>query len=93
MTVRQWHVYLAGIEFTIKSDHNPLVLIRNTRNPKGKSARWLSELEEYRYTIEYTPPGIFNQKVDTLFPNLNVSEWTDYNNNDFEDKICRKLKI
>ena len=23
MAVRQWNVYLAGIEFTIKSDHNP----------------------------------------------------------------------
>ena len=33
MGVRQWHVYLAGSEFTIKSDHNPLVQLRNTKNP------------------------------------------------------------
>ena len=46
MAVRQCNVFLAGIEFTMKSDHNPLVHIRNTKNPKGKFARWLTELEE-----------------------------------------------
>ena len=90
MAVRQWHVqqwrvYLAGAEFTIKSDHNLLLHIRNTKNPKGKFARWLTELEEYRYTIEYIP-GRYNQKADTLFRNQNASEWTD-NNNSFEDNI------
>ena len=78
MAVRQWNVYLAGIEFTIKSDHNPLVHIRNTKNPKGKFARWLTELEEYRYTIEYIP-GKYNQKADALSWNMNASEWTDDN--------------
>ena len=59
--------------------------ISNTQNPKGKFARWLTELEEYRYTIEYIS-GRYNQKADTLSQNQNASEWTD-NNNNFEDKI------
>ena len=39
MAVMQWHVYLVGSEFTFKSDHNPLVQLRNPKNPKGKFAR------------------------------------------------------
>ena len=84
MAVRHWHVYLAGTEFIIKSDHNPLVHLRETKNPRGKLARWIAKLAEYRYTIEYLP-GKQNIKADPLSRNENA---TDFDNiEEFEDKI------
>ena len=55
MAIRHWHVYLAGSEFIIRSDHDPLVKLRTMKDPRGKFARWITELEEYNYQIEYIP--------------------------------------
>ena len=46
-------MYLAGTKFVLRSDHNPLTHLREKKNPQGKLGRWLSELEEYDYAIEY----------------------------------------
>ena len=35
------------------SDHNPLVWIREQRDPRGKFSRWLLELESLNYRVEY----------------------------------------
>lgn len=72
MSVRQWNAYLAGVPFIIKSDHNSLVYLRRSKNPKGKMARWLAELEKYQYTIEYIA-GKNNVKADALSRNRNAS--------------------
>ena len=88
LAVRTWHVYLAGTEFILNSDHNPLVHIRNTKDPRGKFARWISELEEYNYTIQYLP-GKLNTKADALsrfsskLQNQDVDQFEDL----FEEKI------
>ena len=47
IAVRNWHVYLAGTQFILNSDHNPLIYIRNTKAPHGEFACWISELKEY----------------------------------------------
>ena len=39
MAIRHWYVYLAVTEFSIKSDHDPLVKLRNMKDPRGKFAR------------------------------------------------------
>ena len=36
LAVRHWHVYLAGVTFILKSDHNPLVHLREQKDPRGK---------------------------------------------------------
>ena len=68
LATRHWHVYLAGVRFTLKSDHNPLVHLREQKDPRGKFARWISELEEYNYTVEYIP-GAANVKADAFSRN------------------------
>ena len=51
---RKWRKYLeAAPEITILSDHSPLVWMRHQRDPRGKFARWLIELEGLRYEIQY----------------------------------------
>ena len=58
-------MYLAGTKCILRSDHNPLTYLRAKKNPRGKIGRWLSELEEFDYTIEYIQ-GSNNVKVDAL---------------------------
>ena len=63
--MRHWHIYLIGADFILRSDHNPLVYIRKQKDSRGKSGRWIAELEEYRYTVEHIP-GKDNVKADLL---------------------------
>ena len=84
MAIRHWYVYLAEIEFTIKSDHDPLVKLRNMKDPRGKFARWITELEEYRYNIEYIL-GKSNIIADSLSKNLNATDFESLDN--WEEQI------
>ena len=86
MAVRNWHVYLAGTDFVLNSDHNPLVHLRNQRDPRGKFARWLSELEEYSYTVQYLP-GKLNVKADALLRSTGATTSTDHFDEIFEDQV------
>ena len=71
LAVRHWHVYLAGVQFVLKSDHNPLVYLRSQKDPRGKFARWISELEEYDYVVDYFP-GPDNVVADPFSRNRNA---------------------
>ena len=68
LATRNWHVYLAGQQFVLNSDHNPLVHLREKKDPRGKFANWLTELEEYNYTVRYIP-GPSNVKADPFSRN------------------------
>ena len=65
MATRHWKAYLAGSDFVIRSDHNPLSTLRKTKDPRGKFPRWLTELEELSFEIEYKP-GKLNVVPDAL---------------------------
>ena len=68
LAVQHWHVYLSGTEFVLRSGHNPLVHLRQQKDPRGKFGRWIAELEEYNYTVEYIR-GKDNVKADLLSRN------------------------
>ena len=69
LAVCHWHVYLAGKRFTLNSDHNPMVhMLDRTERLAWKFARWITELEEFDYTIRYVP-GVENVKADALSRN------------------------
>ena len=85
---RKWRKYLdAAPGITILSDHNPLVWMRHQRDPRGKFARWLIELEDLRYDVQFRK-GSENLVADYLSRSA-----TDYNydvNNEcehFERKV------
>ena len=84
LAVRHWHVYLLGTEFILRSDHNPLVHLRKQKDPRGKFSRWIAELEEYNYTVQYIP-GKDNVKADLLSRNRAANEQQPQSS--FEDKI------
>ena len=55
LAVRHWAIYLIGQHFVLNSDHNPLVYLRSQKDPRGKFARWITELEEFDYQVKYLP--------------------------------------
>ena len=65
VALRKWHTYLYGNRFTVKSDHNPLKTMKDRKDPRGKTARWLMEMSEYDFDIEYIK-GVDNTKADFL---------------------------
>ena len=68
LAVRHWRVHLSGTEFILSSDHNPLVHLRNQKDPCGKFGLWIAELEEYNYTVQCIR-GKDNVKADFLSRN------------------------
>ena len=65
LSSRKWHPYLFGNKCIFRSDHDPLKNIRNKKDPRGKIANWLMELEEYDYVIKHVP-GKENIAADCL---------------------------
>ena len=74
-----------GNTFVLNTDHNPLVHLRDKKDPRGKFARWISELEEYNYEVKFIP-GKSNVKADSLSRNRN-SKKTRNPEDVWEDKI------
>ena len=84
LAVRHWHVYLAGTRFILNSDHNPLTFLRSQKDSRGKIGRWVNELEEFDYVVQYIP-GKDNLKADALSRNKTATQAQP--ESDFEDKI------
>ena len=85
MATRHWDTYLRGTKFVIHSDHNPLVYLRNKKNPKGMIARWITELESFDYEVKYIP-GKLNCKADALSRNEGAQH-NDLNDEKFEENV------
>ncbi len=74
VAVRHWHVYLAGTELILNTNHNPLVHLRKQKDPRGKFGRWISELEEYEFTVKY-----IRGKVSRPISSLDINAQTPIN--------------
>ncbi|MEW8092744.1 MAG: reverse transcriptase domain-containing protein [Candidatus Thiodiazotropha endolucinida] len=57
--------YLLGQKFIIRTDHAPLIWLRNFKEPEGLIARWISIIETFDYEIHYRP-GRHHQNADSL---------------------------
>ena len=94
LAVRKWHPYLFGNRFMFRSDHDPLKNIRSKKDPRGKIANWLMELEEYDYEIEHVP-GKDNIVADCLSrskpltepPASRLEEHVCLVSDDFKDRV------
>ena len=45
--------YLQGRKFLLRTDHNPLVWLRNMKSPKRPYNGWIVRLEQFDYDIQY----------------------------------------
>ena len=63
--VKNFHHYLYGRPFLVRSDHGSLRWLMNFKNPEGQLARWLETLSAYDYTIVHRP-GRVHCNADSL---------------------------
>ena len=47
--------YLQGVKFKLRTDHNPLVWLRNMKEPKRPYSGWIVRLEQFDYEMQYRP--------------------------------------
>ena len=63
--LRKFRHYLLGRKFTWHTDHLGLRWLRNTKDPRGRYARWVEEIEEFEFVTSYRA-GRDNQHADAL---------------------------
>lgn len=63
--VNQFRPYIYGTQFTVRSDHRPLIYLYQLKNPSSKLTRLRLDLEEYSFIIEHIK-GKDNVAADAL---------------------------
>lgn len=63
--VKQFHHYVYGRRFLVRTDHGALRWLINFKNPEGQLARWIEILDTYDVQIQHRP-GRVHQNADAL---------------------------
>ena len=63
--IHQFHVYLYGHCFTVRTDHAALKWLLSFCYPEGQVARWLQQLQECDFEIQHRP-GKSHSNADVL---------------------------
>lgn len=55
--IKRFHLFVYGTDFKVITDHKPLVTLFNnpSSKPSARIERWLLDLQQYRFTVEYRP--------------------------------------
>ncbi len=53
LACRQFHHYLWGTKFVIRTDHQPITTVFRQRTKSPRMKRWMLEMREYRFRVEY----------------------------------------
>ncbi|GFX72836.1 hypothetical protein TNCV_2864431 [Trichonephila clavipes] len=64
----KFHCYLHGSHFTVHTDHNALVWLKNFKYPTGRLFRWSVKVSMYDFDIKYKK-GSTNVEADMLTRN------------------------
>ena len=51
--IRHFHHYLYGREFTVYTDNTAVTWFYSQKEPKGRVARWIMYLLQYKFDIKY----------------------------------------
>ena len=54
-SIAQFHHYLYGRRFIVRSDHASLQWLMHFKQPEGQTARWLQKLQEYDFEVVHRP--------------------------------------
>ena len=63
--IENFHPYLYGRKFTVRTDHASLQWLLSFNNLEGQLARWLEKLQSYDFCTAYRA-GKIHQNADTL---------------------------
>lgn len=63
--IQHFHKYLILKEFKIITDHSALKGLMNAKIPKGRRARWIMELQQYKFEVIHRA-GKENKNADAL---------------------------
>jgi len=64
-SIKNFHKYLYGSNFLIRTDHAALKWLLQFKNPEGQVARWIEILQNYDFTIEHRK-GEQHKNADSL---------------------------
>ncbi|GBN29399.1 Retrovirus-related Pol polyprotein from transposon 297 [Araneus ventricosus] len=64
-SIEQFHHYLYGQKFLLRTDHASLRWLLNFREPEGQIARWIQRLQEYDFEIQHCK-GTSHGNTDAL---------------------------
>jgi hypothetical protein len=53
--LRVWRCYLEGAQFTVITDHNPLIYLKTQKNLSRKQARWSEDMQQFTFEWKYSP--------------------------------------
>ena len=65
LACHRFHHFLWGVSFTIHADHQPLVSVFKRKTKSSRMNRWVVEMQDYRFRVEYRP-GRKNLVADQL---------------------------
>ena len=65
LACRNFHHYLWGVRVLIRTDHQPLISVFRQRTKSPRMNRWILEMREFQYKIEYKA-GSKNVVADEL---------------------------
>lgn len=63
--IKSFRAFLYGIDFVLRTDHQPLVYLHNMRLVDSRLARTLEDMADFNFTIKFTP-GHLNSAADAL---------------------------
>jgi len=54
-SLKQFRQYILGVNFTLRTDHEPLRYLQSLKDPPAQMGRWLDRLQDYTFTVEHRP--------------------------------------
>ena len=101
LACRNFHHYLWGTRFTVFTDHQPLTSVFKRKTKSARMNRWILEMREYNYDIQYVR-GKDNFVADHLSRPVRivtrtpVATWLGYDQNEYkvkqrEDPVWQEL--
>ena len=108
LTCRNFHHYLWGTHFTVITDHQPLTTIFKRKTKSPRMNRWILEMREYNYHINYMkgkdnlvadqlsrPVRIIHRAPETTYLGCTPAEFKDHQRGDpiSGEKLLSSLKV
>lgn len=84
--IKNFHHYLYGRPFVVRTDHGSLRWLINFKNPEGQLARWLETLSAYDYIIMHRP-GHTHSNADALSRRPCLENCSHCSKSEVKDKV------